>query len=47
MDDELKEVRFHGDTRVYRLTDEQIDDVLSGKASPMEADDWDTENRRS
>lgn len=47
MDNDLKEVRFHGDTRVYRLTDEQIDDVLKGKASPMEADGWDAENRRS
>ncbi len=47
LDNDLKEVRFHGDTRVYRLTDEEIDEVLNGKASPSDADDWDRDNRRS
>ncbi len=45
--DSLREVRFHNDGKVYLLTDMEVNAILEGRATPSEADEWDTENRRS
>ncbi len=42
---DLKEVKFADNGRVYKLTDEQIDEITKGKASESDADSWDSANR--
>ena len=45
--DGLREVKFHDNGKVYVLTDMEVNAILEGRATQSEADDWDTENRRS
>ena len=45
--DSLREVKFHDNGKVHVLTDVEVDAILEGRATQSEADDWDTENRRS
>lgn len=45
--DALREVKFHDSGKVYLLTDMETNAILEGRASETDADEWDTENRRS
>ncbi len=42
---DYRELRFNSDPSVYKLTPEQVDQIMAGKASASDAADWDSENK--